>query len=116
MSFNRELLIDRIKELSQAKSISATKALQESGAGKDFIANLKKGQAPSIEKIAIVADYFNVSVDYLLGKTSQKEKDTISEDDVKVALFGGEKDVPDEVWQEVKDFAAYAKAKYGKKK
>lgn len=68
MSFNRELLIDRIKELSQAKSISATKALQESGAGKDFIANLKKGQAPSIEKIAIVADYFNVSVDYLLGK------------------------------------------------
>lgn len=73
MPLKRDLLIDRIKELSQAIGVSPTKALQESGAGKDFVANLKKGQSPSVDKIEMVAQYFGVSVDYLLGSEKQNK-------------------------------------------
>ena len=31
--------------------------------------NLKSGSIPSVDKIAIIADYFHISVDYLLGRT-----------------------------------------------
>ena len=56
-----------------------------------------------------------MSVDYLLGKSDEKEKSpSFSDEDLKFALFGGDKDIPDEVLDEVKRFAAYAKERYGK--
>lgn len=36
-----------------------------------------ENQTPGIDKIQKVADYFNVSIDYLLGRTEQKNKDII---------------------------------------
>ncbi|MED2486505.1 helix-turn-helix transcriptional regulator [Bacillus thuringiensis] len=36
-------------------------------------------QTPGIDKIQKVADYFNVSIDYLLGRTEQKNKDIIKD-------------------------------------
>jgi len=58
--------IQRIEILSQERGINKTNALKESGAGKDFIANIKKRQKPSLEKTVMLADYFNVSIDYLV--------------------------------------------------
>lgn len=63
------VIITKIEELAARHNISKTKALTESGAGKDFISNIKKGQTPSIRKLQKIAAYFNVSVDYLLGTT-----------------------------------------------
>jgi len=33
----------------------------------------------------------------------------VTDDDLKVALFGGDKDVTDEMWQEVLNFAEFLK-------
>lgn len=71
--FNKEVLIENISSLSLKNQTSVNKALVDSGAGKDLIANLKKGQIPSIEKLMIIADYFGVSIDYLLGRTDKPE-------------------------------------------
>jgi len=69
MDYSR--LIENINLLASKKGVSKTKALMESGAGKDFTVNIeKKGQKPSIDKIQLLADYFNVSTDYLLGNES----------------------------------------------
>ncbi|WAI17462.1 helix-turn-helix domain-containing protein [Bacillus cereus] len=38
-----------------------------------------ENQTPGIDKIQKVADYFNVSIDYLLGRTEQKNKDIIKD-------------------------------------
>ncbi len=62
-----ERVIERIEHLANIKGVSKTKALTDSGAGKDFIANIKKGQTPSVSKLQKIADYFETSVDYLLG-------------------------------------------------
>lgn len=64
-----------------------------------------------------IADYFGVSVDYLLGKTEQKEKPSPegeSEEAMKVALFGGDTEVTDEMWREVLNYAEFIKQKYNK--
>ncbi|WP_254518368.1 helix-turn-helix domain-containing protein, partial [Salmonella enterica] len=40
-----------------------------------------ENQTPGIDKIQKVADYFNVSVDYLLGRTEQKIKDITKDEE-----------------------------------
>jgi transcriptional regulator with XRE-family HTH domain len=69
-----DVIVSRITELSKEFDIAPTQALKQSGAGKDFIANLKKGQKPSYEKIVLISKYFHVTTDYLLGITDNKEK------------------------------------------
>ena len=43
--------------------------LQEAGLRKDAIANIKKGSIPSIDKIDAIANYFDTTTDYLIGRT-----------------------------------------------
>lgn len=69
---SNQILVERIKELARTKQVSPSKAFAESGVGKNFISNMKTSN-PSIGKITMLANYFGVSVDYLLGKTDQKE-------------------------------------------
>lgn len=42
----------------------------------------KKGRQPRDTAIAKIADYFSVSPDYLLGKTSEKEKPLMDEEPI----------------------------------
>lgn len=61
-------LISNIDLLSKKRGVSRSKSLSESGAGKDFVVNIeKKSQSPSIVKIMQLSNYFDVSIDYLLG-------------------------------------------------
>ena len=75
---DKELLVKRLKELSEEKKITLTKAFIESGVGKNFISNMKTSN-PSMGKITMLANYFNVSVDYLLGNTDKKVCMTFTE-------------------------------------
>lgn len=60
-----------VKSLCQSKGISVVLLLQECDLTKSFIYDLeKRGTSPSCEKITKIANYFNVSVDYLLGRTN----------------------------------------------
>lgn len=66
-------LIQNIDLLSAQKGVNKTNALAECGAGKNFISNIMKGSDPSIAKVEQVADYYGVSIDYLLGRTTDPE-------------------------------------------
>lgn len=59
---------NRVKELSQKRGISLSKLEETLGLGKNSIYALKRNQ-PSAERLQEIADYFNVSTDYLLGRT-----------------------------------------------
>lgn len=63
-----EIIEQSVRNLSKNHNISVNKALVESGVGKDFIANMKKGSSPSIDKIILLANYFQVSTDKIIGR------------------------------------------------
>ena len=65
---------------------------------------------PSADKLQKVADYFGVSVDYLLGRDSNA---TVTDYDIKFALFGGDGEITDEQYDEVKRFAQFVKERNG---
>lgn len=84
---NTQIIVDRISELCKEKSVSINQMLKETNLNKSLVDNLKKGSMPSIDKVECVADYFGVSVDYLLGKTEQKEKPTAKGGEPNDVLF-----------------------------
>jgi transcriptional regulator with XRE-family HTH domain len=59
---------DRIKELAKRRGLSINLLEEKLGYSKNTIYNLKNSK-PSTERISEIADYFNVSTDYLLGRT-----------------------------------------------
>lgn len=74
-------LRDKIKELANQKKVSVAELERTLGFGNGSISKWNK-QSPSTEKLKKVADYFNVSTDYLLGRTkkqTESRQQTISE-------------------------------------
>ena len=62
---NPIVIANNIEKLSAERGITKTKALIDSGVGKDFIVNMiNKKQIPSFVKVFQIADYFGVSIDY----------------------------------------------------
>ena len=59
---------DRIKELAKKQGLSINSLEEKLGYSRNTIYNLKNSK-PSTERISEIADYFNVSTDYLLGRT-----------------------------------------------
>ena len=59
---------DRIKELAKKQGLSINLLEEKLGYSRNTIYNLKTSK-PSTERISEIADYFNVSTDYLLGRT-----------------------------------------------
>lgn len=59
---------EKIKELADKRGISLTKLEEDLGYSRNTLYKLKT-QKPNAERISEIADYFNVSTDYLLGRT-----------------------------------------------
>lgn len=117
-------LYNRIEALCRSKNVSITTMCKESGASRASLSDLKVGrkQSLSAETLTKISGYFGVSLDYLLGKETKEApaesgKRSVSDDDIKFALFGGSGEITDAMYEEVRSFAAYVKQREaGKKK
>lgn len=67
-------LKERIQELCQRNNVSMNKVETELNFGKGYISKLGKS-TPNTLKIQKIADYFNVSVDYLMTGTDSREEE-----------------------------------------
>lgn len=63
------ILYHRIKELCLQKGITISKLESDLGFGNSSVKKWGMVSSPSVDKIVKVASYFDVSVDYLLGRT-----------------------------------------------
>lgn len=80
------------------------------------VSKWRQGAAPRDFTLRKIADYFGVTVDYLLGKDQEKKpSETEDLEAVRVALFGGDAEVTPEMWEEVKQFARFVASKREKK-
>ena len=99
-------------QLLQERKVTPYKVSKETGISQQVLAYWKAGRStPKQDKLKKIADYFGVSVDYLMtGSDSQPQKPEVSEEDIKVALFGGDEEVTDEDWNQVKNFVDFIKS------
>lgn len=74
------ITFERIKELAKQQGKSLNKIEEELGYGKNVLYRLKDSK-PSAERLEELANYFNVSVDYLLGRTEKKRYYDLTEKD-----------------------------------
>ena len=69
---NVEKFVQNIKTLCKLKGTTPSAACIVSGAGRNFMDNIKKGSIPSIEKVQLLAQYLGVTVSELLGEDASE--------------------------------------------
>ena len=116
-------LYNRIEALCKSNNVSITTMCKESGASRASLSDLKVGrkQSLSAETLSKISAYFGITVDFLLGKETEKAptedgERSVSDDDIKFALFGGDGEITDAMYDEVRNFAAYVKQRETNKK
>ena len=63
---------DRLKELRKTKGLSQVALAERLGLSKSTIGAYETGDiTPSVDALNTIADFFNVDMDYLLGKEEQ---------------------------------------------
>ena len=92
------MFYDRFALLCAQAGVSVYKACTDVGLNRSAVAKWKAGATPNGATVAKLADYFQVPVDYLLGG-----KRPVSDEEIKFALFGGDGEITDEMYAEVKD-------------
>ena len=107
------------EQLIRQKGISTYKVSKETGISQATLSDWKRGRStPKADKMQKIADYFGVSVDYLLGNEMLDEKKSpaeIAEDDFQFALLNGTKDLTEEGKKELLQYKDYLFHKYIKK-
>lgn len=102
---------DRIRLLCKERHIPVSKVERDLGYSNGYLSTLKK-DLPG-DRLLDLAEYFHVSPRFLVFGDEAKiepaapEGSRLSDDDIKFALFGGDQEITDEMWEEVKRFAAF---------
>ena len=74
---NNDKMIDNIKALCKKHNITITKLEEELGMSQGLISRWTKS-APSLSRIIDIADYFNVSLDEIVGRQEINKDDVIT--------------------------------------
>ena len=113
--------VERVKSICKERKIAISKLERELGFSNGYIAQLRKGTFPA-DRLADIAVYLSVSTEYLLTGEESKKAPTgtgerkISDEDIKFALFGGDGEITDAMFDEVKRFAEMVKLREDSKK
>lgn len=70
--------IPRLFELMEERNTKAKDIVQATGIAQSSFTDWRKGKMPSPDKLKILADYFNVSIEYLTGSESDENSLDIS--------------------------------------
>ncbi len=111
--------LNKIIALTESQGKSQKELTDYLGLKRGTFTAWKAGHNSSYKKhLPEIAQFLGVSVSYLVGDERQTEKSSpvVTEEDLMVALFNGDKEVSPEAWEEVVDFARYVREKYKNKK
>lgn len=115
---------DRLKDLRNSKGLTQQDLADILKVERPTIAGYEtKGKQPDYEKLLILSEYFNVSIDWLLGNSDIKEQaekilEKSNDNEYTIALHnsdGYDADLPPEAREELKEYIEFLKHKYAKK-
>ena len=111
------MFYDNFLRICKEHGISPSRAAEACGINRSNVSNWKaNGYTPRSDVLNKIADYFGVSVDYLLGNEQKKEPTTKSDEldlqleGIDFALFGEVKEMTDEQKQDVLDYIKFKKS------
>ena len=119
-------LYNRIEALCKSNNVSITTMCKESGASRASLSDLKVGrkQSLSAETLSKISAYFGITVDFLLGKETEKapaETGKRSEsgdilDEVDIAFYGDYKELTEDDKETVRDMVRVMRERRAKRK
>ena len=100
-----ENLFTRIEALCQEKNLRPGRLCDELGLSRSLMTDLKMGRKKTVnaETAQKLAEFFGVSVGYLLGQTEERGQQSDILDKVDVAFYGEFKELNDEDKETVRD-------------
>lgn len=112
-----ESFYDRLARISRSYGMSPSRAALAAGVSKSAVSKWKRepDSVPSGTVLSKLAAYFGISASELLGETKTPSP-KISDEDIKFALFGGSGDITQEMYDEVRSFAAFVKEREANKR
>lgn len=109
-------IVARINGLLAEKGISKQKFYEDCSITSASYSLWNKGKTtPRMKNLETIAQYLGTTTEYLLTGIEETKKAptdgerTISDDDIKFALFGGDGEITDAMYDEVKRFAQMVK-------
>lgn len=111
---------NRLKSLREENDIKQKDLADYLNIAKSTLSQYESGQRiPNDEIKNKLADYFNVSLDYLMGKSNIKEsaEELLKDKRTTIALHndnGIDDELPEEAKKEIENFIEYVKQKYKK--
>ncbi len=103
-----QILAERLKSIREQRGLLQKKVAADLNMGNTTLSNYEKNvSTPPPELLVALADYYNTSADYLLGRTDDPSPETykLSETDRRLVYLVGELDEKDK--NSLTDFAAY---------
>lgn len=77
------MFYDTFHKLCESKGVTDSRACLEMGFSRSYAAKMKnKSGAPSIDKLSTMADYFGVTVDYLLNGEKENAPGSDAESEI----------------------------------
>jgi transcriptional regulator with XRE-family HTH domain len=110
-----QFMYEIFKQLLEQKGVTAYRVSVETGVSQGSLSDWKNGKSrPKYESIKKIADYFGVSVDYLLnGSDNKKSPAKVAEDDdFSFALLHGTEGLTEEGKKELLAYKDYLFHKY----
>lgn len=113
-------MIERMEMLIAHKRMKKKDFYAKSGISSSLYSQWNTGAVkPSLRFISQAADVLEVSPEYLMygkEKAPTENDGRVTDDDIKFALFGGEGEITDAMYEEVKQFAQMVKMREDAKK
>ena len=111
-------IAEKIKALRKQAKLTQTELGEMLGVQKNAVSKWECGRVTDIPagKIKAMAKIFDVPPSYLIDNESASlprpgTETVVDDEDIKFALFGGDTEITDEMYEEVKQFAAFVKAR-----
>lgn len=113
--------VQYVRDICKERKIAISQLEKECGFANGYLNPKKMAKIP-YDRAVSIADYLGISAEDILNGPENKKAPTktgersVSDDDIKFALFGGDGEITDAMYDEVRNFAAYVKQREASKK
>jgi transcriptional regulator with XRE-family HTH domain len=103
---------ERIAQLRKDKNLTQSRLAQKLSVNRATLSNWEIGRAlPDVNMLVVIADFFNVTTDYLLGRGLLKDPVPGGSSEIKYEF-----NLPEEAFKEFDEFKNYLNHKYSEQK